>query len=159
MHQSCIVLFIVVQQASYSIYPECQLAMYMYLWLQTTHCRIASWQPRQPPIQWLSSTANWMLYPLKLHSQGLLKDLEEYMGTCTCVCTRSIDYWRSTCAYIRTHTCSIAYRRSTCVCTHSIGLRVTISGHGNSANFPVNNFGVDAYTTTNSDGAPPRKDS
>ena len=38
-------------------------------------------------------------------------------------------------------------------------LRVTNSGHGNSANSPVNNFRVDAYTTINSAGALVRKDS
>ena len=38
-------------------------------------------------------------------------------------------------------------------------LRVTISGHGNSANSPVNNFGVDAYTTIYSAGTLVHKDS
>ena len=37
-------------------------------------------------------------------------------------------------------------------------VRVTNSGRGNSANSTVNNFGVDAYTTTNSAGALVRKD-
>ena len=38
-------------------------------------------------------------------------------------------------------------------------IRVTNSGHGNSANSPVNNFGVDAYTMINSAGALVCKDS
>ena len=37
-------------------------------------------------------------------------------------------------------------------------VRVTNSGRGNSANSTVNNFSVDAYTTTNSAGALVRKD-
>ena len=50
---------------------------------------------------------------------------------------------------------------STCrwLSTTTLRLWVTNSGRGNSANSPVNNFGVHTYTTINSAGALLRKDS